>query len=137
MLRRSKTSKPQALSSLFRPDMPIGDLLFQEDAPELNEPERVALQLKIEKLAVDDNSLSLDRIKMFIPGRVMHLSKEATIRNRGGLVVKSRIYAPYWIENRTELNEVVISPHMLLNHFPNFNQEVIRQTLASVWRDKI
>jgi len=65
---------------------------------------------------------------MFLPGKVLHLAKTETVYKGCG-VSRERKFAPMWVEDRGDFNEIQINQWLLFDHFPNYNGVVIQKTL--------
>lgn len=127
MLRCSKTTKARVLSTLFV-NIPAEQLLFDDQVPV--DEIRVDLAKKIQSLAVDSDSL-LDRIPMFLPGKILHLAKQSTSRSCGK--VTKRSYTPLFVNDRDDFHyDIRISQFLLWDHIPSTDGRVIRQTLEEI-----
>lgn len=132
VLLRSKTSKAKILSSLLVRYEPA-DLLFAKGTSrELDEDGRRFAEA-IERLNQEPPLPLLDEVQMYIPGRVLHLAKTATVGRTG--CGKRKIYAPSWVPERADLANVQVSKYMLLNHFPDFIEWAVRTNLRELARE--
>ena len=116
VLRRSKTSKAKIFYSLIRPrGVPIDELLYQRDEVP-DDPIRNEIQQKIDSLkATKDHHL--DHVHMYMPGRIMYFEKTHTEIKRGCLFSTVKCgYQPSWIEDRAEIQQILISTRLLLDH---------------------
>jgi len=125
MLRRSKASKPKIMSTLFR-NVPHDELLYDTGAVPQDQ-ERSDLARMIQKLSLEEES-PMDKIPMYLPGRVLHLAKQST-EIHGCLRRKDRKYTPMWVDDPSDFNEITISQWLLWDHFPNNDGRMIRKTL--------
>ncbi|KAH9261011.1 hypothetical protein BASA81_000715 [Batrachochytrium salamandrivorans] len=133
VLLRSKTSKAKIMTSLFVKYEPK-DLLFAKGTvPEQEERQKFEETMKQLNQMHSNESLLLDKIQMYIPGRVLHLAKTATIMHT--CCHKRKIYVPNWIPERSDLAHVQVSKYMLFNHFPDFIEWAIRTNLKELMRE--
>lgn len=109
------------------------DFLYEENAPELwQDPERVKLKATIDNLSMPSSAL-LDTVKLFLPGKVMHMAKGATVNK--GCFSKHRVYFPYWVLDRHDFTQVLVSQFMLFNHFPDFIEFAINMALEDLKKE--
>jgi sn1-specific diacylglycerol lipase len=127
MLRRSKSNKPLVMSLLFR-NVPASKLLYDLNEVPV-EDARVDLAKMIQKLSVDSPDNILDRVPMFLPGKILHLAKTETVYHPRCMGGRERKFAPMWIEDRADFNDLTVNQWMLFDHFPNNNGRIIRKTL--------
>jgi len=131
VIRRSKRDKLRTMLTFARgsPDRALDDFLYAEDEVP-NTPERQRLAECLHKISVPSDSV-LDRVRMYVPGRVMQLAKQYT--RVGALGRVTRVYAPFWVRDREELQDTIpISHLMLTDHFPDLVDGVVRAVLADL-----
>jgi hypothetical protein len=142
MLRRSKTNKFTAWGAyLANPDKIQEKYLFKPEEVPVTQT-RVDLAQLLQRLAMETETSDklLDKIKMFIPGKVLHLSKQHTEIEYycGGLLYSSkRKYAAMHIQDREDIQVVQVSTRMLLDHFPDvaaYYIKDVRQCLEEEFR---
>ena len=135
-LRRAKTNKSVALVAavlgasanrlLFRPNQVPDNVHTRE------------FERKLEELVSSRRSTILDDVRLYMPGKIMHLVKDET---RGGrcwflcrpLVGLTPHYVPVWLDDRSALDEILLSTRMAIDHFP----DVVDSTLRSVVREYV
>jgi hypothetical protein len=133
MLRRCKVDKWTAIRS-YKCDDPLKVMYDPHKVP--TEPNRVYLANRILEMANEAATTPLDQIRMYLPGKILYLcktySETETIRVCCCLPVKLSHphFAPFWVQDRTEFQEVLVSVRMLLDHIPSVPAVIIRETNA-------
>ena len=118
VLRRCKVNKAMVLLSLFKRNVDINKLIFSpEDVPS-NDPVREDVQKLIDQLKIEDENSILDRVKMFMPGRILYIEKTHSVsqhacfpwnKSKGSFTFK-------WILKRDEIQHIEVSSRMIRDH---------------------
>ena len=136
-LRRSKTNKTTALASLVK-ETDVGKLMYPPQAVPQDDF-RAEIGALLEKATRLEPGNLLDKIDMFIPGKVLHLAKTHTTRDPAcfGMRTKAkRHYAGMWVRDRADLGEVQLSARLILDHMPDHVANVIGEVLRDVENDR-
>jgi len=113
MLRRCKVDKWKAIRSYNCQDP--NEVLYDPHHVPI-EPNRTALTTLQLELSIESSSI-LDQVRMYLPGRILYLVKTYTEDEDVRLCCCSMRqghphYAPFWVADRTEFQEVLVSVRM-------------------------
>ena len=117
VLRRSKANKAQILLAMFQRNVNIRDLIYApSEVPD--DLIRKEVQARIERFRVEDPNNILDRIKMYMPGKIMYLEKTHTeVKSNCFCTTRTKHnYSFVWILDRSEIQHVEISSRLILDH---------------------
>lgn len=134
-LRRDKANKFFAVFSSWYGRTPISQLLYKTDQVPDSEHTR-RMQKKIDDLATARKTSLLDSVRLYAPGKLLHLMKAETVRSKWYLWCfccgsRSKVhYVPMWVDDRATLDEILLSPNMALDHFPAVFDSVLREVIA-------
>lgn len=144
-LRRCKVNKFTILTSFFRPNFRARDYLYSEDEVPQDDSERKRVQEWIERFR--DNFpvkqdpeasallLPIQRIPMFMPGKVFYLEKKQTeLEQQPGnrrccLPRKTFKYQATQVTDRAEMQNIQVTSRLILDHMPSHLVYAINQCL--------
>jgi len=132
MLRRCKVDKWTAIGAYNMDD--TSELLYDEHKVPL-EPHRTQLATRLTAMANEPQTV-LDQVRMYLPGKILYLVKtysEVDHARACCCVPYSKHtphYAPFWVSDRAEFQEVLVSVRMLLDHFPDCGARIIQEAHA-------
>jgi len=124
-LRRAKVSKASAFTSALL-GVSADKLLFAPTAVPDSSSAR-EFQKKIDELAAHKPTV-LDQVRLYAPGKLMHLVKDETVNVRRCCGGKAH-YAPVWVDDRSALDEILLSSRMVADHLPNFVVSTLREVV--------
>lgn len=123
-LRRCKVNKFVAIASSIT-CRPVDRLLYDADSvPDSQYARDVAK--KIDELASRNLSV-LDSVRLYAPGKLLHLMKDETVTRNCCRTQKH--YIPMWIDDRSALDEILLSTRMALDHFPDMVDKVLKDVV--------
>jgi hypothetical protein len=71
--------------------------------------------------------------RMFLPGNVLYFARNRTFVGSGPTDSEANLlgseFAPMWVASGVLENEILITPSMILDHFPNRVGKVLREML--------
>lgn len=128
-LRRDKRNKLSAIVAAMA-GRPVDSLLYPvESVPDTEYNHQV--QAKIDDL-LNRRPLGLDSIRLYPPGKLLHLVKAETVR--WNCCSKQFHYVPMWVDDRSALDEILLSSRMALDHFPMVVDKVLKQVINEFCR---
>ena len=133
-LRRARTNKIVAMASALT-GAPASSMLFKpNEVPDT--PHTRAFERKLDELVTSRRSTILDDVRLYMPGKILHLVKHQTVGSRswwlGGCMPNlTPHYVPVWVDDRSALDEILLSTRMAVDHFP----VVVDETLRDVFRE--
>lgn len=130
-IRLCKVNKFTVLTSFFRPQSRLSDYLYaQDEAPATPERQRVEGWIRRFRQETDhpeqfEGSLAIQRIPMFMPGKIFYLEKLHTevVGRRRVLRCctreKQSTYQATRVMDRSKMRELHITSRLILDHMPD------------------
>ena len=84
------------------------------------------MEKKIDELATRKPSV-LDSVRLFAPGKLLHLMKDETVSRH--CCSSEQHYVPMWVDDRSALDEILLSGRMALDHFPDVVDSVLKSVI--------
>ncbi|KAH9255589.1 hypothetical protein BASA81_006419 [Batrachochytrium salamandrivorans] len=133
-LRRDRANKFWAILSSWY-GRPIKQLLYKTDEVPDSEHTR-RMQKKIDELATVRSTGLLDSVRLYAPGKLLHLMKAETLSVPWwswlcccGRRRSKTYYVPMWVDDRCTLDEILLSPTMVSDNFPDTFDSVLKQVV--------
>ena len=120
-LRRDKATKAGAIVSAIA-GRNIDQLLYRSDeVPDTKHARE--MERKIDELA-NRKPTVLDSVRLYAPGKLLHLMKDETVTTN--CCRRQQHFVPMWVDDRSALDEILLSSRMALDHFPDVVDSVLR-----------
>lgn len=134
VLRRCKVSKEKVIRSIFWRKLVLDDLLYSPEEVPQADSFRTDVQEHITRMQEQDLSNPIEKIPMYMPGRIIYMEKTQTEVQPGNCCAPTTksTYQGVWVEDRSQLKDVQISSRLLLDHMPDFVARVLEESLQAM-----